>query len=263
MIYILFASISNGNMLLKHQGFLLYPLGFSMDAYSKVFSNPEIISGYMNTIIYVVIGTSLNLVMTSLAAYGLSRKNVMLARPIMLMIIFTMYFSGGLVPNYLLMQSLGLIDTRLVLILPTALATFNLLLMKTSFLEISDSLEESARIDGANDIRILFQIFLPMSLPVLAVMVIFYGVANWNAWFNAMIYLESRQLYPLQLILREIILLNSLNKYTTDYASVDMIPVGETIKFATIIVTTLPILLIYPFMQKYFVKGVSLGAVKE
>jgi putative aldouronate transport system permease protein len=178
-------------------------------------------------------------------------------------IVFTMFFSGGLIPNYLTVMNLGLIDSRWAIILPSAISTYNMIIMRTSFSSIPDSLEESATIDGANDITILTCIILPLSLPIIAVMVLFYGVSHWNSWFSAMFYLRSRTLYPLQLILREILITNSIDNMTTDVSAMDKEPIGESIKYATIMVATLPVLFIYPFLQKYFVKGVMIGAIKE
>lgn len=181
----------------------------------------------------------------------------------MLMIIFTMYFQGGLIPRYLLVNNtLHLANNLLALILPGAISAWNLIVMRTNFEGIPDSLEESAKLDGANDFVILFRIILPLSKAVLAVMVLFYGVSHWNAWFDAIIFLRERNLYPLQLILREILISNSTDTMTTSIVGYDQYAIGENIKYATIIVATVPILCIYPFIQKYFVKGVMVGAVK-
>jgi len=263
LIYCLFASISSPYEIIKHTGMLFYPLGFSLKSYEMVFRNPMILLGYSNTFIYLVGGTVLNLLMTSLGAYFLSRKGILLKNLIMFIIVFTMFFSGGLIPLYLLVRNLGLTDTRFALILPVAVNTYNLIVMRTSFMGIPDSMEESARIDGANDFTILFKIILPLSKAVTAVMVLFYGAYHWNAWFYAMIYLRDRELYPLQTILREILISNSSEQMMTNVSGVDIEPVGITIKFATVIVATVPILAFYPFLQKYFVKGVMIGALKE
>ncbi|MFD0713526.1 carbohydrate ABC transporter permease [Paenibacillus sp. GCM10027626] len=263
MVYVLFSSISDPAQLLKHRGLLLTPQGLSLDAYKAVFRNPNIMVGYMNTLFYVGVGTSLNVLMTAFAAYGLSRKQVMWKNPIMFMIVFTMFFGGGLIPSYLLVQNLGMIDTRWALIIPGAVSAYYIIIMRTSFQGIPESLEESARIDGANDFTILFRVVLPLSLPVVAVMVLFYGVGHWNSWFGALIYLRNRDLFPLQMVLREILIQNDTEKMLTKTATVEKAQVGETIKYATIMVATLPILFLYPFLQKYFVKGVLIGAIKE
>ncbi len=240
---------------------MLKPLGFSLEAYKLVFENPMILTGYRNTLFYVTVGTSINLLMTSLSAYVLSRKNVMFKNA-MMMVVFTMFFSGGLIPFYLTVRELGLSDSMWAVILPTAMSTYNMIVMRTAFTAIPDSLEESARIDGANDFTILFRIILPLSLPVVAVMILFYAVGHWNAWFNAMIFLRTRDKYPLQIVLREILIASSTDDMTTNVDSLDKEPLGETIKYATIIVATLPILMVYPFLQKYFVQGIMIGALK-
>ncbi|MGG4341775.1 carbohydrate ABC transporter permease [Paenibacillus lautus] len=262
-LYVLFASISTPAEFVQHRGILLWPKGFSLDSYRMVFENPNIIRSYLNTIFYVVVGTSLNILMTALGAYGLSRKNVMWKSTIMMLIVMTMFFDGGLIPKYLLVKNMGLIDTYWALIIPSAMTTWNLIIMRTAFQGVPDALEESARIDGASDWTILFRIIIPLSLPVIAVMVLFYGVWHWNKWFDALIYLRDRDLFPLQLILREILIQNDTSSMMTSVGGGDRMPVGETIKYATIMVATLPILFLYPFLQKYFVKGVMIGAIKE
>jgi putative aldouronate transport system permease protein len=264
LLYVIFASLSDPSQLVSNRGALLSPLGLSLDAYRLVLQNPMIAIGYRNTLFYVVAGTALNIVLTSLGAYALSRQNVMLKKPIMIMIIFTLFFSGGLIPTYLLVgQTLQMQDTVWALIVPTAVNTWNLIILKTAFESVPVSLEEAARIDGANDFTILWRVVLPLSLPALAVIVLFYAVAHWNAYFNALVYIRSRDLYPLQLVLREILITSNVESMTTGVSSGDTFQVGQTIKYATIVVATLPILLIYPFLQKYFVKGALIGAIKE
>ncbi|SDC09293.1 putative aldouronate transport system permease protein [Paenibacillus sp. UNCCL117] len=262
-LYVLFASLSDPAFITQQRGMLLYPVNMTLEAYRLVFQNPMIGIGYLNTILYVVLGTTLNIVMTSLGAYGLSRKQVMWKNPIMFMIVFTMFFQGGLIPSYILIDNLGMLDTRWALIIPTAISAYNLIIMRTAFQGVPVSLEESARIDGAGDMTILLRVVVPLSMPVIAVMVLFYGVAHWNSWFNAMVYLRTRELFPLQLILREILITNSTDSMLTGIGGGDRMPIGETIKYATIIVATIPILFLYPFLQKYFVKGVMIGAIKE
>lgn len=243
-------------------GFLWRPLGFSTEAFKEVFKNQSIWSGYANTLFLVIVGTALNVLLTSIAAFVLSRKNFPLRRPVTLLILFTMFFGGGLIPTYLLVKSLGLVNSLFACILPGAISTWNFMIMRTYFESIPDSLEESAKLDGANDLDVLFRIILPLSGPILAVMVLFYGVGNWNQWFSAMIYLQEHQKYPLQLILREILLANSTDSMMGNTMDADKAAVGETIKYASIVVATVPILCVYPFLQKYFVKGVMIGAVK-
>ena len=264
LLYVLFASLSNPTELALSRGPLLGPAGFSLEAYRKVFQNPSISTGYRNTLFYVGVGTLINMVMTCLGAYALSRKNVLWKTPILMMIIFTLFFSGGLIPTYLLVgKTLNWVDTPWALIIPGAISTWNLLVLKTAFESVPVALEEAARIDGANDFTILLRVVIPLSLPALAVILLFYAVGHWNAYFQALIYLRNRDLFPLQLVLREILLANSTDSMTTGVSSGDVEPVGETIKYATIVVATLPILALYPFLQRYFVKGVLIGGVKE
>lgn len=264
--YCLVASISNASRIAKHTGPLMLPLGFSTDAYELVFRSSSILRGLVNSIFYVVVGTAICILMTTLAAYALSRKGYHWKKIITFLVIFTMYFSGGLIPFYLLVKNtLHLADTPWAIIIPNAINTFYVIIMRTFFVSIPDSMEESAVIDGANDFRILFSIYLPLAMPVVAVLVIYYGVGFWNSWFSAMIFLiKKREWQPLQLILREILLQSSAERYTRSAMNkVDQEQVGKLIKYALIILTVAPIVAIYPFMQKYFIKGVMIGSLKE
>lgn len=259
MYYVVVASFSQNRQILQHTGLLLYPKGLSLAAYDRVFQNPMILLGYRNTLIILVAGVLLALLMTSLGAYFLSRKNVFFKKPIMLAITFTMFFSGGLIPTYLNLRDLQLTNTLLGLIIPGMISTYNLIILRTSFNAIPESLTEAAIIDGAGHFQILFRIILPLSKAILAVMVLYYGIGIWNAWFWASAILRRRELYPLQIILREILITNT----SMDISNVDADAVAETIKYATIVVATVPVLTIYPFLQKYFAKGVMLGSIKE
>ena len=261
-LYILFASLSDPLRVLQRGSLLLWPEGFNTGAYKMVFKNPMILTGYKNTIIYVVAGTAINIIMTSFGAYVLSRKDLYGRRFFMFMIAFTMFFSGGLIPLYLLINQLNMVNTVWAIIIPSAISTWNLIVMRTSFEAIPDSMFESAKIDGGNDFTILFRIILPLSMPIVAVMILFYSVGQWNSWFGAMIYLRERELYPLQLILREILITNSVDSMTAGLGG-DIEPIAENIKYATVMIATVPILMVYPFLQKYFVKGVMIGAIKE
>jgi putative aldouronate transport system permease protein len=263
MLYVLFASLSDNNLLMQHSGILLKPQGFSITAYTKVFKNPMILLGYRNTLFVLVTGVLLSLFMTSLGAYFLSRKQVFFKKPIMMLITFTMFFGGGMIPTYLNLRDLHLTNTLWGLIIPGAISTYNMIILRTSFAAIPDSLTEAALIDGAGHIRILFAIVLPLSKAILAVMILYYGIAIWNAWFWASAILRKRELYPLQVILREILLQNSAVEMATGVDAGDQESVAATIKYATIIVATVPVLCIYPFLQKYFARGVMLGGVKE
>ena len=263
MMYVVFASLSDPNELSKHLGMLWRPLGFTLNGYELVLANENIITGYKNTLFYVVFGTAANLLMTSLGAYVLSRKWFMLRNPILLMITFTMFFSGGIIPLFLILNSIGLINTRLAMIIPNVISVWNLIVMKTSFEAIPAGMEESAKIDGANDFIVFAKIILPLSLPIIAVMGLFYGVANWSEWFSAVMYLKDRELFPLQLFMREILILsNDAETMRSMVMSGETEAYSKLVKYCTIIVSTVPILLVYPFIQKYFVKGIMIGAVK-
>ncbi|MDI4645038.1 carbohydrate ABC transporter permease [Cohnella hashimotonis] len=241
----------------------LWPKGFTWQAYELVLKDSRIWEAYANTLFYVGAGTLLNLIMTTLGAYPLSRRQLLGGSAIMAMIVFTMFFSGGLIPSYLNIRDLGLYNTRWVLIVPAAVSAFNLIVLRTFFQTIPESLIESAKIDGAQDIRVLWSVVLPLSKPGLAVMLLFYAVAHWNSWFSAMVYLQDRSLYPLQLVLREILIHAQTSELTANVPQQDVTQVSATIRYATIMIATLPILLLYPFLQKHFVKGVMIGALKE
>lgn len=265
LLYVLFASLSDSGKLMAHEGLLLKPLGFNVAAYEAVLKNPNILNGYKNTIFILVIGVLINLVMTSIAAYVVSRKGVMWKNLILWIMLFTMYFSGGLVPSYLLIQNLGLYDSIWSLILPGAISTYNMIILRTAFASIPESLEEAAVLDGATHLQILWHVLLPLTKATMAVMVLYYGVAHWNAWFNASIYLQDKSKYPLQLVLKEILISNDTASMAGDMGAsgnIDSESIAESIKYAVIIVATVPILCIYPLLQKHFVKGVMIGAVK-
>lgn len=260
-LYVVFASLSHPNALLMHEGMLLYPLRPTLKAYELAFRDNRIPIGYMNTLLYVGGGTLLSLLTSTLGAYVLSRPNLMLRKVLTLLCMFTMYFSGGMVPDYLLLKDLHMLNTRWAIILPGMISTWNMMIMITAFRGIPESLVESARIDGASEVRTLFQIMVPLMLSTLMVMVLYYGVGYWNSWFSAKIYLTDRTKFPLQLFLREILIDNQISEMTAG-ATIDVEDIGTTLKYATIIVSTLPILCIYPFIQRYFVKGVMIGSVK-
>lgn len=261
-LYVAYASLSDATSLLQHRGIMLKPAGFDLGAYKAVFENPMIMKGYQNTLIYVVLGTTINLLMTAIGAYVLSRQNLYFKNIIMFFIVVTMVFHGGLIPSYLLVNSLGMMNTMWAILIPGAINTFNMIIMRTSFQGIPVSLEESARMDGANDWVILFRIVIPLSMPVIAVMILWYAVGHWNSYFNALVYLRNREAYPLQLVLREILISNNTDSMMAGGGD-DKYAIGETIKYAAIMVSTLPIICLYPFLQKYFVQGVLIGAIKE
>ena len=261
--YVLTASLSNGNLIMQHSGLLLLPIKPNIAAYIAVFKNKMILSGYLNTIKILIISLILQITMTSIGAYFFSRERVLFKKPLMFIITLTMFISGGMIPFYQNLRSLHLMNSHWGLILPFMISTYNMIILKTSFESIPKSLSEAARIDGAGHIRILFSIVLPLSKPVLAVMLLYYGVGVWNGWFWASTILTDRSMYPLQVILREILLSNDTSVMTQGVSSGDLEAVGATIRYATVIVATLPILCAYPFLQKYFTKGIMIGAVKE
>lgn len=261
MYYVVIASITEPAEVMANTGFMLWPETVDFTSYKLLLEYPMMFISYKNTIIYVLAGTAISLLLTTLGGYALSRTEVPGVKPVMMMVTFTMFFSGGLIPKYLTVQNLNMIDTIWAIILPTALSTMNMIIMKTSFMGVPKSLEESARIDGAGDFRILFSIMLPLSMSILAVMTLFYAVGLWNDYFNPMIYLKTRDKYPLQLLLREILVSNSTEELTAGMGD-DKSLISQVIKYSTIVVSTVPILCIYPFLQKYFTKGVMIGAVK-
>lgn len=262
MLHVLASSLSDPLMLAHKQGFLLFPLGaWNFDGYIKILSYKNLLIGYANTLFYVAAGTTINLVLTCVTAYVLSRTRFLLRNALMLFFSFTMLFSGGMIPNFLLIRDLGLLDNRLALLLPSAMSVFNLIILRTSFLGIPDSLEESALLDGANELQILWHIIVPVSKASLAVIALFVSVSFWNSWFSASLYISDRNKWPLQLFLREILIANSLRDVESGVRP-SALAMQTLIKYATIIVATLPILCVYPFMQRYFVKGVMVGAIK-
>ena len=265
LYYVFVASLSEGNLLMAHTGPLAVPLGFSGAAYRLVFNNPLVMRGFLNSFHLVVVGTAVNILLTSFAAYVLSRKNVYWRPVLMIMAVVTLLFERGLVPFYLTVRGLGLLNSHWSVILSFAISAYNLVIMRTYFASIPDSLEESAKIDGANDFTVLFRIILPVAAPVVATMVLFYGVSRWNGYFYVMIFLRDRIKFPIALVLREILIANSADTMMAggDAGSMgDHENIADTIKFATTVVATVPILLLYPFLQKYFVKGAMIGSVK-
>ncbi|HCS74246.1 MAG TPA: sugar ABC transporter permease [Clostridiales bacterium] len=262
-IYIISMSISEPNAVLAQEVWLL-PKGFSLGSYNMVFENKEIWTTYGNTIWYTVVGTIINVVFTLMGAYALSRKEFFARSSIMVYITITMFFSGGLIPTFLLVNNLGLYNSRWAMILPGAINTWNLIVARTYFQSsIPDSLPESAKLDGSTDIGIFLKIVLPLSTPIIAVLIVFYAVGHWNAWFNASLYLGDSSLHPLQLFLHKILLMNSPDLLEGMEDAFERVAYAIQLKYASIVVAALPIICIYPFVQKYFVTGVMLGAIKE
>jgi putative aldouronate transport system permease protein len=249
-------AVISGNM-------VLWPVGFTLKAYTEVFHNQDVWIGYRNTLFYATLGTVINLIMTTAAAYPLSRRDLPGRNIIMFAITFTMFFQGGLIPTFLIVKDLHMVNTFWALILPAAITTYNLIVMRTYFqTNIPWEMQEAAMIDGCSNIRLLWHIILPLSKPIMAVMVLFYAVFHWNAYFNALIYLRDRDLYPLQLVLREILISNQNALMGDSTSLVDSLMLAETMKYALIMIASIPVLVLYPFAQKHFVKGVMIGSVK-
>lgn len=264
LVYCVSASFSDP-MEVVRGNVLLFPKKATLMAYQAVIKNKSMFTGYVNTIFYTVIGTALNLLMTIAAAYPLSKRDFKGRNGIMFLFTLTMFFSGGMVPNFLLIRDLGLYDSIWSLILPGCVSAWNLVIMRTYFQNsIPEEVCESAYMDGCSNVTTLLRIVLPLATPILAVMVIFYGVGHWNSYFNALLYLKSREKYPLSLVLREI-LLQGMGQEKTGAEVIDSVAdllLFETLKYAVIIVSSVPMLALYPALQRYFVKGVMVGSLK-
>jgi ABC-type glycerol-3-phosphate transport system permease component len=264
LYFVVIASVSDVNAI-KRGDVLLWPQGFQLDAYKRVFDNPRIMLGFRNTFIYAVFGTVLNVALTMTAGYGLSRR-FHGRKIVMFLITFTMFFGGGMIPTYFLIKDLHLLDNPLVMILPGAVGAYNLIIART-FLSsnIPDELYEAAEMDGCTHLRFFASVVVPLSGSLIAMLTLFSVVGHWNSYFNALLYLNKRVWHPLQLVLREILIQN--NVPTDDITDPDMMSqmaqIKELLKYALIVVSSIPMLLIYPFIQKYFVKGVMIGSIKE
>ena len=262
--YVVAASLSEADVLMRHGGLLLYPLGkINVFSYELVFRNPMVVDGFLNTFFILFVGLAFNMVLTCLGAYLISLKGSMFVRPISLLILFTMYFSGGMIPAYMNVRDLGLMNSLWSLIIPGAINTYNMMIMRSAFASVPSTLYEAAYLDGASHPRILTQIYIPLSGATLAVMVLYYGVGHWNSWFNASIYISDTAKYPLQLVLRQILMLNQnsqLQASVTDNG--ELAKYADQVKYALIVVSSAPILMLYPFLQKFFTKGVMVGALK-
>lgn len=264
LIFVLSCSISNPGRV-TNGDIVLLPCGIDFTAYTKIFLSDNILTGYGNTILYTVVGTLLSLLVTVMAAYPLSRKDLVGRKIFSLLMTITMFFSGGLIPTYLLIRKLGLLDNFWVIILPNLVSVMNIFIMRTFFeSSIPEALFESAHIDGSSKIGILVKIVIPLSGPVIAVISLFYAVSYWNSYFNALLYLSDSKLFPLSLVLRDILTKNNTSTMlqTSGTAINDRELYGVSMKYACIVVASLPVLMLYPYLQRYFVKGVMLGAVK-
>ena len=263
LIYIVSSSFSSPSAVSAGR-VILFPVDFSLRGYEAVFEHKTIISGFSNSIFYTIVGTIINIIMTLCAAYPLSRKNMPGRRIILFLFTFTMLFNGGLIPSYLLNSQLRLINTRAVMLIPVAMNIFNVVICRT-FIEttIPDELIEAAQIDGCSQIRFLIQMVVPLSMSIIAVLVLYYGLGHWNAYFQAFVYLTDRTKFPLQIILRDILILNQINDIITDpllyQARQGM---AQLLKYSVIVVASAPFMIAYPFVSKHFVKGVMIGSVK-
>ncbi|MCF2650262.1 MULTISPECIES: carbohydrate ABC transporter permease [Bacillaceae] len=263
LIYVLSASFSNPARTILGDVWL-FPKEMTVDLYVKVFQNEKILIGYRNTIIYTVFGTFINLLFSVMIAYPLSRKDFYGRNVITVFIMITMFFSGGMIPTYLLVKDLGMLDTIWAIVLPGAVSVYNVIIMRTFFQSIPNELQEAASIDGCGNIAFLMKIVMPLSMPIIAVMTLFYGVGHWNAYFDSLIYLNDESKFPLQLFLRQMLIQEDMSGMSSasDSAISEHLMQIEGLKYAVVIVASLPMLVLYPFLQKYFVKGVMIGSLK-
>lgn len=269
LIYIISASISNPHMVNSGEMWL-FPKDITWEGYQTLFGNQSIWRGYMNTIYYTALGTSINLAVTLPCAYALSRNDFYGRKAFTNFMLVTMFLSGGLIPSYLLIKDLGMLNTVWALVIPGAVSVYNVVVTRTFFQStIPHEMEEAAIVDGCSDFRLFIQIVLPLSTPIIAVMALFYGVGHWNSFFSALIYLSDKSMYPLQMVLREILILQDLSSNTVNTMTADMASMlhskqqlAQVIKYGVMIVSSLPVIIIYPFLQKYFVKGMMVGSLK-
>ena len=264
LIYVVSASISNPLDIITGK-LILFPRELSFRAYQAVFHSKDLLTGYKNTIIYSVAGTAINIVLTTAGAYALSRKDMWGRTAVTFMISFTMFFGCGMIPTYIVIKNLGLLNSFWVMVLPGAISATNLLIMRNYFANsVPQEIIEAAYMDGCSNVGTLLRVVLPTSMSIVAVMVLFYLVGHWNSYFSALLYLNTRSKYTLQVFLREILIKNDYGDMGTggEASSVEMTLLYESLKFAVIVVSTLPMMLFYPFMQRYFVKGVMMGSIK-
>lgn len=264
LIYVVSASFSDPQAVISGK-VVLWPVDVTLRGYQAVFKNPKILTGFANSLFYMSVGTAINLVMTMLCAYPLSRKEFTARNKIAALFVFTMYFSGGLVPSYMIVSKLGLINTRWAMLIPTAMSTYNMIIARTYMVNsIPDELYEAAQLDGCSPFKYLLKVIVPLSKPIIAVLALYYGIAKWNNYFDAMLYLNDTSKWPITMVLREILIQNQIDPtMLTDASALSKLQgMTELLKYAVIVVASVPVLMIYPFVQKYFVKGVTIGAVK-
>ncbi len=263
LIYVVSSSLSSPTAVSSGRVWL-WPVDFSLRGYQVAFSNPQIITGYGNSLYYTFFGTLISVIATVLVAYPLSRRGLYGRNAIMLFITFTMIFSGGLIPTYLVVKNLGMLDTRWALIIPQAVAAWQVIIARTFFqVTIPEELAEAAALDGCSDLRFLWSVVIPLSKPIIAVLVLMYAVGQWNAYFDALLYLKSDALQPLQLVLRSILILNTTTSGSMEASvMIERQQMADLLKYSLIVVGSLPVLLIYPFAQRYFVRGMLIGSIK-
>ncbi|RAV16377.1 carbohydrate ABC transporter permease [Paenibacillus contaminans] len=262
LYFVIVMSITPYTEVLKNGGFVVWPTSVTLDAFKTIFSSNTVPKALQVTIFITVVGTALNLAVTTMLAYPLSKKFLPGRNIVLMGIVFTMLFSGGLIPTYMTVKATGLMNTLWALIIPGLVSSFNMLIMKTYFEGLPSEVEEAAKVDGCGDIGTMIRIVLPLSMPIMATLGLFYGVSHWNAYFGGIMYLSDRTLYPLQVVLRNMIQSPAVSQeLAVPQSSLNALP-PETIKMATVVVATIPVLVVYPFLQKYFVKGMLLGAIK-
>ncbi|MDO4385648.1 MAG: carbohydrate ABC transporter permease [Clostridia bacterium] len=261
--FVLIASISDPTKMVANYGLMWLPhFPLSLTSYRMVFRHSLLLSGFGNTLFIVIVGLAFNMVLTVLGAYLLSLKNSLLKKPIAYLILFTMYFSGGIVPGYLNIKSLHLMNTLWALILPGAISTYNMLIMRSAIGALPDALMEAAKLDGASHFQRILNVVVPLTGATSAVLMLYYAVGHWNAWFNASLYIQSPSRFPLQLVLRQVLILGEDSEMASGMDAGSEIAAATVIKYALIVISTAPIMLLYPFLQRFFVKGVMIGSVK-
>jgi putative aldouronate transport system permease protein len=268
LIYVVSASFSSGSAVVTNKVWL-WPVEFNLEGYKAVFKYRLIVNGFLNSFLYMIVGTILNLVMTILAGYPLSRKDFYGRNIVMLLFVFTMLFNGGLIPSYMLVKNLHMRNTIWAMIIPSAMSVWNVIITRTFFQQtIPTELLEASQLDGCNDFQFITKVVLPLSKPIIAVMALFYAVGHWNTYFNAMIYLDDPKLFPLQIVLRQILVMNTVDFSMLSNIHIDVqsemqkVNLRELLKYSLVVVASVPVLIIYPFVQKYFVKGIMVGSVK-
>lgn len=263
LVYVLALSLSSSEYVQAGMVSII-PRGFNIEAYKQVFADNHFWKSYGNTIVYTVLGTALNLAFTSTMAFALSRRDLIGRKPLNMLVVFTMFFSGGLIPNFLLVKNLHIYNTIWAVLLPGAINTYNMIIVRTFMQQLPEEILESGRIDGANDLQLFSKIVLPLSKPSLATIGLYYAVDHWNAYFYPMLYLKDKSKYPLQVLLKEMIVDEDLSSLSQGAAEIvgNMQPTSDMLMGASIIIALIPILCVYPFVQKYFVQGVMIGSVK-